>query len=146
VERSDKGQLSEQRVTITAPDGQQTLELRRIRLQLDTPTRDGETRLYLLTTVPKTRADAAQIAALYRERWNLEKAFQHLTTQLRCEIDTLAYPPAALFGLTMTIVAYNALAVIKTALRQVVIVKVVVACIVVTPLDLTACVPDRAPG
>jgi len=117
--RSDQGVLSEQRVTISAPDAQQTLELRRIRLELDTPTRDGETRLYLLTTRPKTHADAAQIAALYRERWTLEKAFLHLTTQLRCEIDTLAYPPAALFGLTMAIVAYNALAVIKTALRQV---------------------------
>ncbi|WP_043757477.1 IS4 family transposase, partial [Imhoffiella purpurea] len=117
--RSDQGVLSEQRVRITAPDGQQTLELRRIRLELDTPTRDGETRLYLLTTVPETHADAAQIAALYRERWTLEKAFLHLTTQLRCEIDTLAYPPAALFGLTMAIVAYNALAVIKAALRQV---------------------------
>lgn len=118
VGRSEQGQLSEQRVTITAPDGQQTLELRRIRLELDTPTRDGETRLYLLTTVPETRADAAQIAALYRERWTLEKAFLHLTTQLRCELETLAYPPAALFGLTMAIVAYNALAVIKAALRQ----------------------------
>jgi len=58
VERSNQGQLSEQRVTISAPDGPQTLELRRIRLELDTPTRDGETRLYLLTTVPETRADA----------------------------------------------------------------------------------------
>ncbi|EXJ11774.1 transposase [Imhoffiella purpurea] len=118
VGRSHQGQLSEQPVTITAPDGQQTLELRRIRLELDTPTRDGETRLYLLTTVPETSADSAQIAALYRERWTLEKAFLHLTTQLRCELETLAYPPAALFGLTMAIVAYNASAVIKAALRQ----------------------------
>ncbi|MBK1725057.1 hypothetical protein CKO23_23170, partial [Thiocystis violacea] len=45
--------------------------------------------------------------------------FLHVTTELRCEIKTLAYPPAALFGLAMAIVAYNALAVIKATLRQV---------------------------
>jgi hypothetical protein len=43
----------------------------------------------------------------------------HLTLQLRCEIDTLAYPPAALFGLAMAVVAYNGLAVVKATLRQV---------------------------
>ena len=53
------------------------------------------------------------------ERWTLEKAFLHLTIQLRCEINTLAYPPAALFGLAMAVVAYNSLAVVKATLRQV---------------------------
>ncbi|MBK1725332.1 hypothetical protein CKO23_24800 [Thiocystis violacea] len=42
----------------------------------------------------------------------------HVTTELRCEIKTLAYPPAALFGLAMAIVAYNALAVIKATLGR----------------------------
>jgi hypothetical protein len=118
VATTAQGQLSEQRVTIPAPDGVQRLELRRIRLELYTPTREGETTLSLLTTLPEA-VDAAQVAALYRERWTLEKAFLQVTTELRCEIETLAYPPAALFGLAMAVVAYNALAVIKATLRQV---------------------------
>lgn len=119
VGRSAQGALSEQRVTLTAPDGQQRLELRRICLELTTPTRDGETRLYFLTTLPASVADAAQVAALYHERWMVEAAFLQVTTELRCELETLAHPSAALFGLAMAIVAYNALAVLEAALRQV---------------------------
>jgi IS4 transposase len=119
VATTEQGSLSEQRVSILAPDGVQRLELRRIGLELNTPTREGETTLYFLTTLPEAAADAARVAALYRERWTLEKAFLHVTTELRCEIETLAYPPAALFALAMAIVAYNALAVIKATLRQV---------------------------
>ena len=115
----DSGRVSEQRVWIEAPDGSGTLEVRRIRLALHQPTRDGDDTLYLLTTVPAAAADARTLARLYRERWTLEKAFLHLTVQLRCEINTLAYPPAALFGLAMAVVAYNGLAVVKATLRQV---------------------------
>lgn len=119
VATTDQGQLSEQRVTLVAPDGGAPLQMRRIRLELSTPTREGETTLYLLTTLPATAADAAVAATLYRERWTLETAFLHLTTELRCEIETLAYPPAALFALAMAVVAYNAWAVVKAALRRV---------------------------
>ena len=115
----DSGRVSEQRVLIDHPDGSGTLEVRRLRLQLNVPTRDGDDTLYLLTTVPAEAADACALARLYRERWTLEKAFLHLTIQLRCEINTLAYPPAALFGLAMAVVAYNSLAVVKATLRQV---------------------------
>ncbi|MEI2773247.1 MAG: transposase [Candidatus Competibacter sp.] len=115
----DSGRVSEQRVLIDHPDGSGTLEVRRLRLQLNVPTRDGDDTLYLLTTVPAEAADACALACLYRERWTLEKAFLHLTIQLRCEINTLAYPPAALFGLAMAVVAYNSLAVVKATLRQV---------------------------
>ena len=115
----DSGWVSEQRVLIDHPEGPGTLEVRRIRLELNAPTREGETELYLLTTVPWEAADACTLARLYRERWTLEKAFLHLTVQLRCEINTLAYPPAALFGLAVAGVAYNVLAVVKATLRQV---------------------------
>lgn len=115
----DSGRVSEQRVVIDAPDGSGRLEVRRIRLELRQPTRDGDDTLYLLSTVPAAAADACTLARLYSERWTLEKAFLHLTVQLRCEINTLAYPPAALFGLAMAVVAYNSLAVLKASLRQV---------------------------
>jgi hypothetical protein len=65
--------------------------------------REGETKLYLLTTWPLQAADACTLARLYRERWTLEKAFLHLTMQLHCKINTLAYPAAALFGLAMAL-------------------------------------------
>src|SRR5512143_1772115 len=106
----DSGRVAEQRVLISHPDGLGTLEGRRIRLELHQPTRAGDDTLYLLTTVPAAAADACTLARLYRERWTLEKAFLHLTVQLRCEINTLAYPPAALLGLAMAVVAYNGLA------------------------------------
>ena len=115
----DSGRVAEQRVLIDHPEGRGTLELRRIRLPLNEPTRDGETTLYLFGTVPTEAADACTLAQLYRERWTLEKAFLHLTVPLRCEINTLAYPPAALFGLAMAVVAYNVLAVVKATLRRV---------------------------
>lgn len=115
----DSERVSEQRILIDHPDGSGTLAVRRLCLQLNEPTRDGDDTLYLLTTVPVEAADARTLARLYRERWTLEKAFLHLTVQLRCEINTLAYPPAALFGLAMAVVAYNGLAVVKATLRQV---------------------------
>jgi hypothetical protein len=79
----DSGRVSEQRVLIDAPDESGTLVVRRIRLELHQPTRDGDDTLYLLTTVPAGAADACTLARLYRERWTLEKAFLHLTMQLR---------------------------------------------------------------
>ena len=41
-----------------------------------------------------------------------------MTQTLRCEIDTLGYPKAALFGFCTALVAFNALAVAKAALRS----------------------------
>lgn len=40
-----------------------------------------------------------------------------MTTELRCEIDTLGYPGAALFGFAVAAVAYNLMAVVMAALR-----------------------------
>jgi hypothetical protein len=54
----DSGRVSEQRVLIAPPEGPGTLEVRRIRVALNAPTREGETELYLLTTVPGEAADA----------------------------------------------------------------------------------------
>ena len=47
------------------------IRLRRIRLELDRPTRDKETELYLLTDVPRERAGALLLAAVYQDRWRL---------------------------------------------------------------------------
>jgi hypothetical protein len=54
---------------------------------------------------------------LYGDRWTIETAFQHLTVDLACEVDTLGYPKAALFGFCVALVAYNVVALVKGALR-----------------------------
>jgi DDE family transposase len=110
--------LSEQWVQLKPQrDGRCGLKLRRIKVELDRPTRHGEAEVYLLSTVGPEVADAATLARLYRQRWSIERAFLHLTTELRCEVHTLSYPPAALFALACAVVAFNVLAVLKAALR-----------------------------
>lgn len=114
--RTATGTVAEQWVHLGPPD-HPGRRLRRIRIRWDRPTRNGEDTLYLLSRVPPEIADALTLAALYRERWTLEKAFLHGTLELRCEVDTLAYPPAALFALACAVVAFNGLGVVKAALR-----------------------------
>jgi hypothetical protein len=109
--------LYEQALCLTEPDTGVTLVVRRITVQLRTPTRQGETELHILTNLPVTDAPAALISALYADRWTIETAFQHLTVDLACEVDTLGYPKAALFGFCVALVAYNVVALVKGALR-----------------------------
>jgi hypothetical protein len=113
-----KGQaLYEQTFCLTEPDTGATLVVRRITVQLLTPTRDGATELHILTNLPETAAPAARISALYADRWTIETAFHHLTVDLACEVDTLGYPKAALFGFCVALVAYNVVALVKGAIR-----------------------------
>ena len=116
--RCDTGKLYEQMVELTGADGQR-LRVRRITLKLDKPTRDGDWEIHILTNLPEWVANAKRIAALYQKRWKVEIAFGELTTILQCEVDTLAYPKAALFAFCVAIVAYNILSVVKGALRAV---------------------------
>lgn len=115
VGRVEGGRVYEQRVCIHNDSGQ-GLGLRRITIRLDTPTRDGETEIHLLTNLP-ARVGAKAIARLYQGRWTIEHAFQELTVALRCEVNTLAYPKAALFGFCVALLAFNVLSVVKAALR-----------------------------
>lgn len=110
--------VREQRVSIRDTAGGK-LELRRVVLELDTPTRDGETEIALLSNLPPAAARAAQIGSVYRKRWTIETAFQELTVALNCEIKTMCYPRAALFAFCVAVVAYNVLGVVKGALRDV---------------------------
>ena len=105
VGRTATGMVSEQAITATEADGTGAIRLRRIRLELDRPTRDEEKEVFLVTNVPVERADALSLANAYRSRWRLENVFQTLTEALTCEIDTLAYPKAAPFGFSVALVA-----------------------------------------
>ena len=118
VGRTETGKIYEQRIQIVDDEGK-TRKYRRIRVSLSKPTRDGETEIFILTNLPKSVASAKHIAEMYRKRWRIETMFQELEAHLHSEINTLAYPKAALFGFCVALVAYNVLAVVKAALRTV---------------------------
>src|SRR5574341_316731 len=75
VGRIETGRVAEQRVQVRDAQGDAHL-FRRIRVQLDQPTRDGDRVLYILTNLPLRQASAKRVARLYRKRWTLETAFQ----------------------------------------------------------------------
>jgi Transposase DDE domain len=108
------GKVYEQGITITS-DGT-TYRLRRVTVELVTATRDGDTSLHLLTNLPAA-VSALAVADLYRKRWTIEILFFEVTTTLTCEVQTLCYPKAALFVFSLALMAANAVAVIKAALR-----------------------------
>jgi hypothetical protein len=108
------GKVYEQTVAFTYEE--KTYQLRRITIELNETTRDGDMSLHLLTNLPAT-VSAVQVADLYRKRWTIETLFLEVTTTLTCEIHTLCYPKAALFVFCLALVAANAVAVIKAALR-----------------------------
>jgi hypothetical protein len=60
-QRTETGHIAEQRVRIVDTQGA-SHACRRLRLQLQEPTRDGETLLYLLTHIPRHQASARRVA------------------------------------------------------------------------------------
>jgi len=109
--------IDEQTVVLSDPQSAETLTARRITIHLDKPTKDGETEIHILTNLPAKDADALKVASLYADRWTIETAFQHLTVDLRCEINTLGYPKAALFGFCLALLAYNVVSLVKLGIR-----------------------------
>jgi hypothetical protein len=114
--RCETGKVFEQKVKLHGP-GERVLIARRITVQLDQPTRDGDTEIHILTNLPARAAEALTVAQIYRRRWTIETAFGEMAEVLANEINTLAYPKAALFGFCVGLVAYNVLGVVKGALR-----------------------------
>jgi hypothetical protein len=112
------GPVYEQPLLVRDPASGETMRVRRITLKLTEPTRDGDTELHILSNVPLPRASAAHLARLYGKRWSIETAFFEITTTLSCEINTLGYPKAALFTFCLALLAYNAVSLIKAALRS----------------------------
>lgn len=114
---TETGVVFEQAVRLDVEGG--PLEARRITLELDKPTRDKQTELHILTNLPAGVAPATRIVEMYRGRWTLETAFQELTVYLRCEVNTLGYPRAALLGFCVALIAYNVMSTVKATLRAV---------------------------
>lgn len=105
--------IYEQAMALHDPASKENLVIRRITIALSKPTATGDTEIHVLTNLPAEAADALKVADLYAERWTIESGFQQLTVDLRCEINTLGYPEAALFGFCVAVVAYNVVAMVK---------------------------------
>jgi IS4 transposase len=116
IGETERGRIYECTMRLEAYQGK-TLTLRRIEIELFEPTRDGETLVALLTNLPVEATDALMVSNIYLGRWQIETAFQTLTTTLRCEVSTLCYPRAALFAFATAVLAYNAITVLETAIR-----------------------------
>jgi Transposase DDE domain len=117
---TETGRVYEQAAELCDPATGEKKRVRRITVKLKTPTRDGDHEIHLLTNLPASRASAVKVAELYRKRWTLEDAFNQLTVDLRCELNTLGYPKAALFCFCVALCSYNVFAAVKGALRGVV--------------------------
>jgi hypothetical protein len=116
---SRSGPVYEQPMLVRDPNSGEPLRVRRITIRLKELTRDGDSELHILSNVPIQRGSAVQLARLYGKRWSIETAFFEITTTLACEINTLGYPKAALFAFCLALLAYNAVSLIKAALRSV---------------------------
>jgi hypothetical protein len=71
--RVETGAVFEQAMRLHDAAGE-VLEVRRITVALDTPTRDGEAEIHVLTNLPAEVADAGTIAEVYRRRWSVENS------------------------------------------------------------------------
>jgi IS4 transposase len=111
----ETGEVYEQYVQVVDESGN-IWKFRLIRVRLKKATRDGDKEVFIITNLSKKVAHAKLIAELYRKRWKIETAFQELPNHLNSEINTLGYPPAALFCFCVAIVSYMIISVVKAAL------------------------------
>ena len=114
--RCETGWVYEQRLRLRDEQGQ-VVEVRRVTVVLDKPTRDGDREIHILTNLAAKKVPAVQVAEVYRKRWTIEGLFLEASQTLSCEIDTLCYPKAALFAFCLGLLACNAVALLKGALR-----------------------------
>lgn len=111
---SSTGTVDEQAIELTQAG--QTKTWRRITIELQKPTRDGDWVLHLLTNLP-AEVSAVACAELDRQRWSIETLFSAVTQTLSCAIKTLCYPAAAWFVFCLAVMAANGVAVWTGALR-----------------------------
>lgn len=113
--KTETGKVFEQPIMVVDKSGKEH-QFRRIRVLLKKATRDGDKEIFIIANLPKKAAGAKKIAEIYRSRWTIETSFQELAQWFNSEINALGYPPAALFGFCVALIAYMIVAVIKAAL------------------------------
>jgi Transposase DDE domain len=115
VGRTETGVVYEQPLGVGVPG--RVLVLRRVTVELDAPTRDGDTAVHVLTNVPGSKADAVALSEVYRRRWTIEGRFLEMSQVLDAEPRTLGYPSAALFAFCLGLVSSNAVALLRAVVR-----------------------------
>ncbi len=118
IGKIETGKVFEQPIMVIDDSGK-AHQFRRIRVLLKEQTRDGDKEIFIITNLPKKAAGAKKIANIYRGRWTIETAFQELERWFNSEINTLGYPPAALFGFCVALISYMIVSVIKAALSSI---------------------------
>ena len=118
VGKIETGKVFEQPIMVVDNSGKEH-RFRRIRVLLKKATRDGDMEIFIITNLPKQAAGAKKIAEIYRSRWTIETSFQELEKWFNSEINTLGYPPAALFGFCVALVSYMIVSVIKASLSSI---------------------------
>lgn len=118
VGQTARGEKVYEQAVVLTHEGQERT-VRRITVHLQTPTRGGDTELHILTNLTKRAASGVKVAELYQQRWTIEVVFHELTMALRCEVNTLGYPKAALFVFSVALVLENTLAMLTGSLRAV---------------------------
>ena len=118
VGKIETGKVFEQPIMVIDNRGK-AHQFRRIRVLLEKATRDGDKEIFIITNLPKKAAGAKKIANIYRGRWTIETSFQELEKWFNSEINTLGYPPAALFGFCVALISYMIVSVIKAALSSI---------------------------
>jgi hypothetical protein len=94
IGKIETGTVYEQPISVSDESGREHT-FRRIRIKLKQQTRDGDLEIFIVSRSPKRTASAKTIGRLYRDRWTIETAFQHLAEHLNSEINTLGYPERA---------------------------------------------------
>lgn len=87
--------MFEQRIELAWED--QRMQVRRIVVHLNQPTRDGDTDIAMLTSLPTTIASAVEVAQLYRNRWTIENFFQSVTLNFEGKSKPLLIPKQRCF-------------------------------------------------
>jgi len=118
IGKTKTGTVYEQPIMVLDHSGEEH-KFRRIRVHLKQETRDNDEDIFIISNLPKKALGARKISDIYRSRWTIETSFQELTEWFNSEINTLGYPPAALFAFCVSLVSYMILSVIKSALCSV---------------------------
>lgn len=117
IGKTDTGTVFEQAIKLC--HDRQEMVIRRVTVELDEPTKDGDTVIHLLCNVPQLDSNGCAIADAYLRRWEIENAFYTLTMSFQCESKSNCFPRCALFQFCMAMFAYNARQVLLAALYSV---------------------------
>jgi len=117
--RKMKGQVAlgpvyEQKVHLVNGHGNRLLA-RRITIELEDRSPDGQLDLHILTNLPK-RFQCQKLADFYYRQWMMGLTFQNLAAKLQSEVEAAGYRNASFFAYCLALIAYNLLSAIKAAL------------------------------